>query len=347
MPGSPLTPRRPARALTRRGLLGGGLGALTLATLTACGDDSGGEQKAGAAKAPEAPAGPWTFTDDLDQTIELDKAPTRIVAYGDAAAALMNFGVTPVGIWHYVPPSEDSTFESLDLDGVEVIGEAYGEINLELLAGLAPELIVTTAYKGDTAALPYAFKDEAQVKRVRAIAPVIGIMQVGSALDVIERNQDLAAALGIDVEGGRVAADRKAFQEASAALTEAAESGLTVVPLYAEEADGVWFAKAPDDPALAYYQSLGVNFTEIGGKGYYWHDVSWENADRYPSDIVLYSVRGSMTPDQLMDQPTFARLPAASAGQLHEWKFKSMDYPSQTAYLKELAGWLTTDKKVT
>ena len=48
-----------------------------------------------------------------------------------------------------------------------------------------------------------------------------------------------------------------------------------------------------------------------------------------------------------MDQPIFATLKAARAGQLHPWKFKSMDYKSQTSYLGELAGWLTADRAVT
>ena len=47
-----------------------------------------------------------------------------------------------------------------------------------------------------------------------------------------------------------------------------------------------------------------------------------------------------------MDQPVFAGLEAAKAGQLHPWKFKSMDYKAQTSYLGELAGWLASDSKV-
>jgi hypothetical protein len=31
---------------------------------------------------------------------------------------------------------------------------------------------------------------------------------------------------------------------------------------------------------------------------------------------------------------------------VHPWKFKSMDYPSLTSYMTELAGWLTDDEDV-
>ena len=75
--------------------------------------------------------------------------------------------------------------------------------------------------------------------------------------------------------------------------------------------------------------------------------LSWEQADRYRPDIVLYSVRDSYTPEQLLDQPVFATLEAAGAGQLHPWKFTSMDYKARTSYLEELAGWLASDTKVT
>jgi len=332
--------------LTRRHLLGGSLATLSVAALgsllASCGQD--GASPAAADDAPEQ--GPWTWTDDLGQQIALDATPTRIAAYGDAAAALINFGITPVALFHYMDPEQDSTFEDLDLSEVQVVGSAYGEISLEALAATRPELVVTTLYDGDTPDSMYGFKDESQLAKVKAIAPVVGVLQTGSALDVIKTNERLVASLGIDVETGTVADDRAAFEDASAALTEAAGSGLTVLPVYGEDAN-YYVAKAPDDPALRYYSDLGLSFVPVQGKDYYWEVLSWENADTYRPDIVLYSVRDSFTPEQLLGQPVFARLEAARAGQLHPWKFKSMDYKSQTSYLEELAGWLASDAKVT
>ncbi len=37
-------------------------------------------------------------------------------------------------------------------------------------------------------------------------------------------------------------------------------------------------------------------FVDVGGQDYCWHQVSWENADTYLSDVVLCSVRDSMAP---------------------------------------------------
>jgi len=193
----------------------------------------------------------------------------------------------------------------------------------------------------------YGFKDKAQLAKVREIAPVVGVEQSGSALDVIETNEELAEALGVDTgEDSEVAEDRAAFEEASAGLTEAAAGGRTVLPMYAEDA-GLYVVIPKDDPAMAYFQELGVQFEKTGTKGdYYWEILSWENADRYEGDILLNATRNSYSMKQLGEQPTFARLAAYQAGQVHPWESTSMDYPSQTQYMKELAGWLSSDKDV-
>ena len=309
--------------------------------LAACGSDDSSTDE------PQEQTGPWSFTDDLGQTVELDETPVRIAAYGDAGAALWNFGVTPVALFHYMDPAEDPTFEDLDLSGTEVIGTQYGEIDLEELAAAQPDLIVTTTYDGDTPESMYGFKDEAQLDKVDDIAPVVGIEQSGSAVDVIERNEELAASLGVDTgDGSDVAQDRAAFEEASAELAAAAEDGRTVLPMYAEDA-GLYVVIPQDDPAMAYFQDLGVRFEDTGGKGdYYWEVLSWENAAEYEPDLVLNSQRGSWSTEQLEEHPVFGSLAAVEAGQVHPWKFKSMDYPSLTSYMEELTEWLSSDDDV-
>jgi iron complex transport system substrate-binding protein len=102
-----------------------------------------------------------------------------------------------------------------------------------------------------------------------------------------------------------------------------------------------------DDPAMGYFQDLGVQFEDTGGPDdYYWEILSWENADRYEPDLLLNSARGSWSTEQLQEQPVFGRLAAVESGQVHPWKFTSMDYPSLTSYMGELAEWLTTDVDV-
>ncbi|MDF1602903.1 ABC transporter substrate-binding protein [Nocardioides sp. YIM 152315] len=331
---------------SRRRLLAATVAVAAGALLAACGGDEGGGDTAAEGSATPS-QGPWSYTDDLGQTIELDETPTRIAAYGDAGAALWNFGVTPVALFHYMDPADDPTFEDLDLSETEVIGTAYGEINLEELAALQPDLIVTTTFDGDTADEMYGFKDEAQLAKIKEIAPVVGIEQSGSALDVVATNEELAASLGVDTgEGSDVAEDRAEFEAASAELTEAASSGLTVLPMYAEDA-GLYVLIPQDDPMMSYFQDLGVQFEKTGGKDdYYWETLSWENAGKYDADLVLNSQRGSYSTEQLEEQPVFGKLAAVEAGQIHPWKYKAMDYVSLTSYMDELTGWLETDEDV-
>lgn len=315
-------------------------------SLAACGSD--GDTASEAPDASTAPsAGPWSWTDDLGQTVELDATPTRIAAYGDAAAALWHFGVTPVAIFTWMDPAKDVMFDGLDLSETQVVGSTYGEINLEQLAAAQPDLIVATSYDGDTPDEMYGFKDKAQLAKIKKIAPVVAVAQVGSMKDVLATNEELVSTLGVDTGAdSQVGQDRAAFEQASDDLADAAESGLTVVPIYADS-DGLYVAKAPDDPQLKYYQDLGVDFTKIGGKDYYWEILSWENADRYDPDVFLNATRNSYSTEQLGEQPTFARLAAYQEDQIHPWASVSMDYPSQTAYMEELAGWLRSDRDIT
>jgi len=326
--------------------LTGGLLALGLAvTATACASDDGG--------ATESAAEGWEFTDDLGNTVTLDEVPTRIAGLNDVLSSLWNYGIEPVAAFGQTSIEDDVAFEGKDLSGVEIVGTSYGQIDLEALAAADPDIIVASVYPTDSEgtldpdAPLYGFESIEQQEQVAAIAPIVGIAWRGSADEVIERTVELAGSLGVDVDGGEVAEMRKDYEAASAELTEAAESGVSVLPVFATEADGWWMAKAPDDPSLHLYQELGVNFVDPGGDGYFWNSVGWEEVPGHPSDVLLYSLRFSMTPEEIAAQPTAALLPAVQAGQLYPWKYLGMDYVAQAEYMQELAGWLTEAQKVT
>jgi iron complex transport system substrate-binding protein len=330
---------------TARRLLGGFLAVGLTVGVSACGDDSAGE--------PAAEDRGWSFTDDLGTTVERDETPTRIAGLNDLAASLWNYGIEPVATFGQTSAEDDVAFEGRDLSDVAIVGSAYGEIDLEALAAAAPDIIVTTIYPADSSGeIPedtagYGFNDLAQQEQVAEIAPIVTIAYRGSAADVIERVVELAESLGVDTEGGEVAEARADFEEASEELSAAAENGVSVLPVFATQADGWWMAKADDDPQLKLYKDLGVNFVDPGGDGYFWNSVGWEEVPNHPSDVLLYSLRFSMTPEEIAAQPTAALLPAVRNGQLHPWKYIGPDYVAQAAYMEELAGYLTGARKVT
>ena len=293
----------------------------------------------------------WSFTDDLGKTVTLDQQPTSFAGLSDVVYSMMNYGLKPVASFGYSDLATDKRFDDLDTTGIVDLGKSYGEIDIEALAKAAPDVIVTNQYpldeKGtiDPKAALYGFKDVQQQEQVAKIAPIITIVMGGSAADVIKRTTELAVALGASPDSGPVAEGKKAFDEAAAALTEAAKSGLVSQPIYAEATD-VYVAKFADDPSLRMYADLGMKFVEPGGKDYYWYIVSWEKYDTIGGDLVLYSQRG-LGPDQLQKQPTFAASAAGKANQVQMWVFAGMDYPSQAAYMNQLAGWLEESTKVT
>jgi len=333
---------------TRRRLTGAVL-ALSVAVLAGCGD---AESDAGSGSGSGSGSG-WEFTDDLGSTVSLDERPTRVAGLNDALSSLWNYGIEPVASFGQTSIEDDVAFAGKDLSDVAVVGTTYGEIDLEALAAADPDVIVTTVYPTDAAGtLPedgplYGFNDVAQQEQVAEIAPIIAIAWTGSAADVIERTVELAEALGVDPDSAEMTSMREDYDEAAAALTEAASSGVTVLPIAAYPAEGVYMAKAPDDPSLHLYADLGVQFVDPGGDGYFWETVSWEKVTDHPSDVIMYSLRGAMTPEEMATQPTYQLLPAVQAGQVHPWEYLGMDYPAQTAYMEKLADWLSAADRVT
>lgn len=330
---------------TSRRLLGG-LMALAVVGASACSSDDGGSDAGASGEG-------WSFTDDLGTTVELDEAPDRVAGLNDVMSSLWNYGVAPVATFGQTSTADDVAFEGRDLSDVEIVGESYGEIDLEQLAAAAPDVIVTTVYPADSEGTLddseplYGLASLEQQEQLEQIAPVIAIAWRGSAADVIERTAELAEALGADMDSPEVTAAREDFEAAGEALTAAAATGLTVLPVAAYADEGFYMAKAPDEPSLRMYGELGVRFVDPGGEDYYWQTAGWEEVTRYPSDLILYSLRGALPPEQMAEQPTYNLLPAAQAGQVHPWKYIGMDYAAQAAYMGELAGWLTAAQDVT
>ncbi|MDO9377997.1 MAG: ABC transporter substrate-binding protein [Nocardioidaceae bacterium] len=329
----------------RRSFLLGGLATAAVLAVPACGSSASDDASGAVAD------GPWSFTDDRGETVELDTTPRRIVGLGDAVAALWDFGVEPVGTFGVLSIQDDEQFTGFDLEGVTEVGTTYGEIDAEKLAALKPDLIVTHVYPEELGGsvegvLLYGFKDEKQIETLSKIAPIVAIEMGGSAKDVVVRNSELAESLGADLASESNAEKKKAFDEAATTLTEASRSGLSVLALAGYESEGLYVAQSAADPNLAYFADLGVVYPDVDDSEYYWDLLSWENADTYQTDIVLYSLR-AMDGDALQQQPTFAELPAARAGQVHAWKYEPLSWGKQAAWMTTLAGYLTDDQKVT
>ena len=314
---SPRPNRRHAAALAA---------AFALVTLTSC---SGSEEPPTSAK-PEgtgstvtAPAGEWTFEDDRGETVALDAAPTVIAADAATAGGLWEYGIdVNGGVFGDIVLPDGTPSPGIGLaspENFESVGDAT-QINIEELAAKQPDIIVGAMWDDDSF---YGIDDE-QIDEVAKIAPLIGI-RVDDRLvtEPLARIAELAVGLGADPEGEL--ADAKAeFDDASEAFAEANEAQPELlVAAVSGSATEMYVAYPPKWPDLSYYQELGMNLVEPEDhptSGGFWETLSWEEAGKYPVDLVMADGRGGSLESIKGQIPAVAQsMPALAADQVVIW----------------------------
>jgi iron complex transport system substrate-binding protein len=263
-------------------------------------------------------AAEWTYSDGSGQTVTLDHVPSRIIASQDAAAGLIPLGIRPVGIYADSPIAEAKALEGLDLTGIEIIGETWGELNIEKAAALKPDLIV-----GEWWPLESVWSGGGDLNTaVKALAPLTGPTQGASILTLIEDYETLAASLGADLSAPSVAADKAAFEASLEKFKAAvaAKPNLTVLPVWAGT-DALYVAATEGSSELMDFASWGLKLIspEVADDRGYWETLSWEQADKYQPDLVIVDNRSATTIDTAKAQPMWTSIKAAEAGQVADW----------------------------
>ena len=315
-------------------LLGAALLALLL--MTGCGATS--------ADAPEAGTGPWSFTDGSGKTVELDERPTRIIAHAYAAAALMEFGIKPIAVYADGRIKDDVGLQNVDFEGIEVLGEEWGKIDVEKAATLAPDLIVADYWPVEEGYSGMEDGVEEKSKKIAQLAPVVGPAQGDSIVELIEGYVKLAAALGADVEGGAAADARADFEAARHAFTEAAEAkpGLTALAISPYD-DSYAVAVPKYAPELLDFQTWGLDVIDPAKPDPafpYWQTLSFEKADLYQPDLLLFDDRNHPTGYQTLENQPIAKSIKAFAAGAHTtwpayWLHTYGDYARQLRQLTE------------
>jgi iron complex transport system substrate-binding protein len=335
------------RGRSRRAALG--LFVAAALVVSACGDDEAGGESGPEAQDGSAEAGgEWSFTDDRGVEVTLPERPERIVAYHNAAAALLPLGVQPVAVFGGSAPENSSLLSGLDIDGIESVGETYGELNFEALAAVDPDLIVTLfdpAQEGPA----FGFLENAQ-ETAEEVAPVVALDGAADPVAGIERFEELAAALGADLDAPEVTADREAFDAAFAELEDAvaAKPGVRALAFQVYPGDGIYFARPDAFPSLRLLRDAGLDIVEPDGDpgdvnddfvNYFWDFVSLEHGGKYPADLALLgNNEGAMNAEQVLDVATLAAHPAIAAGQTVTWQvLDRYSYRAFTAQLEEVA----------
>jgi iron complex transport system substrate-binding protein len=287
----------------------------------------------------------WTFVDDREHTVRLRLRPTRIVAYTTAAAALHDWGVTPVGVFGD-DPREDPSLAGFPWNNVQIIGSVYGEIDVEALRSVRAELIVSRWYPPPDDAPVFGFISLKQQQSTGARVPIVGINGHVIANRQIDRFGDLADALGVSATSSAVAQARAAFARAAANLSRIArrKANLRIIAVSADQST-MYVAEVARNGDLGFYAQHGVPLVSAKTPDPYWDSVPWKDAAKYPADGILYDTRSDVLP--LADAKgirAFAELPAVRANQIGAWEADpSPSYQRYTRTMnhlaKTIAGW--------
>jgi iron complex transport system substrate-binding protein len=343
-----------ATHLSRRGILAAG-GALGLgAVLAACGDDdakSGGSDKETAA----AKSGPWTFKDDRGQTARTDRTPAAIVSFIGVAAALHDYGIESKGVFGPTKLKDgkaDVQAGDLDISKVTIIGNEWGQFNIEKYAALSPDVLITTMF--DSAGTLWYVPEESKKKILAVGAPSVGISVYDIQLPTpLGRMLELAKSLGADTSSSTITAAKKRFEDAAARLRAAAKAKPDIKVLVGSASQDIFYVSGSNlSVDLEYFKSLGVNFVEpaasaLKASGGWYENLSWENVDKYGADVIMMDNRTSATQPADITEGTWKKLPAVKAGQVIARNPEPiLSYAKCAPLLEDLAKAIENAKKV-
>jgi iron complex transport system substrate-binding protein len=291
--------------------------ALGLLAVTACGSDDDGA-------AASADEGGWSYVDGSGGETQLDEQPERIVAHASTAAALLSFGIRPVGIYADSAIAEDLALHDEDLEGIEIVGEEWGVINVEAVAALRPDLIVAEWWPVEEAYSGLEEGTSAASQRLREVAPIVGVAQ-GPSIHVMLRDyEDLAERLGADLDDPDIAASREGFETSLTRFEAAVEAKPDLSVLAVSPTPESLYVAVPEHAAeLSDLASWGLDLVvpDSPDEGFeYWETLSWENAGKYQADLLIVDERSyPENLEQAKGQPTWSVIEAAGRDATAIW----------------------------
>lgn len=305
------------------------LAMLSLLTLAACGSSASNAEG----------SGPWTYKDDLGTSISLDQAPKRLIVQSSVAAALTDLGLGDKIVGTFGPLKNadgepDSQVAGLDIGKATDVtgGGEYGSIDLEKAASLKPDLVVTSAYLESD----LWYVNDATAKKLKQLAPILVVSFDGKTLpEMLDSTERAAKALGADVDTDAVTKAHDDFTAAAGKVEQAGKDLGAKKIVVGSPAKDVFYVSNPEvSPDLKYWRDqleLPITVPTKPDEGGYFQTLSWEKADLYPADVMLYDDRvGKAGLAILDDQPVFQTLQAAKDKAYIPWT--SVAPPSYRAY---------------
>lgn len=268
----------------------------------------------------DAAAAPLEFVDDRGVTITFDTAPRRVVAWEAIVPALVELGVEPVGVLAFNDIATNPAFleAGVDTAGLVPVSTEYGEVDLEVLAELDPDLILTYTFGGE---FLQGFTDANTEQLAAQVAPFVALDATADVMTGIERMEALAELLGADLASEANRAGAAAFDQAVADLEAVIDSkpGLTAAFGGGFASAGLFIAPIDAYPELRFYEGLGLDVFD----GPQDSVISWELVEGVDADVFLIDDR--TTPAELAELEAIATwnvIPAIAAGQFSTtWRF--------------------------
>ena len=295
----------------------------------------------GCGSAGKEPAG-WTFVDDRKQMVRLPKRPTRIVAYTTAAAALNEWGVTPVGVFGD-DPREDPYLAGFPWDESEVVGSVYGEIDLATLLSLKAELIVSQWYPPPSDSPLFGFRTSAaEADRVAGANCRARRPREREAADrSLRRSRPRARS---DTMASAIVRARAAFPQSRGEAVRGRETQV-------EPADHRRLGRGEHDVRCEAGRHPGDLFTGASAcrlsrrrRRRPAEQFRLDHAAKYPRIGILYDARSILLPLSFAKEiPAFAALPAVRANQVAGCGDPPPSYQAYAEAMNDLAtaiaGW--------
>lgn len=264
----------------------------------------------------------WTFTDDRGETVELDGPPETIVMFSGLAAALYDYGVdVRIVFGPTVTPDggPDLLAGRLPVDELQILGNAFGEFDIEAFAAANPQLTASQHFEG----FPLWYVPEDRVEEVEALTPTVGIEVTNGTLDeVIARHERFAEALGADLDSAANTEAAERYRAAVEAVRAAAAANPLTILVCNAFGENLNIANPASFTVIAACADLGATFVvpEAPDVSGYWEALSWENAAKYDADLVFLDARtGNLQAEDLADHPTWNTISGVAAGQIFPW----------------------------
>ncbi|WP_242424576.1 ABC transporter substrate-binding protein [Frankia sp. EI5c] len=272
----------------------------------ACGDDNDG---GGSSTGGAAAAGFPVEIKHAFGTTTISKAPTKIIALSYEEDTLAALGITPIA-YAENPYKEDGEFPwlkgKIDLADSTAL-DTSGDLNLEQIASLAPDLILATNFYGledyyerlSKIAPTVAYETEAGIATWQDVSKVIG--------KAVGREADTAAA---------IAATEKVISDTAAKLPGLKDKTFSYSFYY--ESGGLAVIDDPETVAIQLYGQLGMKLSPKVTASVVDRSLSMEKIGELDADFLMIGFATDELGAEMRANELYKKIPAVVDGRAQE-----------------------------